>query len=557
MICRGVFLLLLSSGGLSQIRKIGMIRALLTRTSHQSFWTLNAMINRILCRRACQFVLLALFFLSISDSVLADLKFSVIRSQEVHPDPFSGRVYIMLGSERDRAPKNGPNWFNPQPFFAIDVNDWKMGTSVTIEDGSNLLSFPSPISALKPGKYSVQSLMRINLDTHRLGNGPGNAFSDSAIIEVSDDQNIKVQLEINKIQPEDQFPQHARVRLETLESKLLSDFYGRPVRHRAAIILPEGWQENEKKPSLPSLYVIPGFGGDHRQAFRMMAGPMSFGSELIRIVLDPDCGTGHHVFADSATNGPRGQALIEEFIPYLDKKYSLISKSGARFVNGHSSGGWSSLWLQVTYPDTFGGVWSTSPDPIDFRDFQRINLYAEGENMFRDREGTQRPLARRGQTPIVFYENFSKMEDVMGPGGQLYSFEAVFSPLGPDKKPLRLWNRKTGEIDRKTAETWEKYDIGLILQKNWPQLRSKLAGKIHVIMGDMDTFYLEGATRLVGERLKSLGSDAVVELVPGRDHGTVLDRDLAGRIDREINETLDRNGIQWKRTNQVKLKASE
>jgi pimeloyl-ACP methyl ester carboxylesterase len=235
----------------------------------------------------------------------------------------------------------------------------------------------------------------------------------------------------------------------------------------------------------------------------------------------------------------------------------LISKAGARFVNGHSSGGWSSLWLQVTYPETFGGVWSTSPDPIDFRDFQRINIYETGENMFRDREGKQRPIARRGDTPVVFYENFSKMEEVMGPGGQLYSFEAVFSPLGPDKKPLQLWDRKTGAIDLKTAEAWKKYDIGLILEENWATLGPKLAGKLHIIMGDMDTFYLEGATKLVGERLKKLKSDAVVEIVPGRDHGTILDRALSQRIDREIKETLEKNGIEWKKPEKAAAKAAE
>lgn len=483
------------------------------------------------------------------------VKFTVSRSQNVHPSPFTGRVYLMLGTERDRAPKNGPNWFNPQPFFAIDVENWKTDSSVTIEDGEFLQAFPKPLSELKPGKYSAQALMRINLDTHRLGNGPGNAFSAPIVIEIKDGgSDASYSLDIDQIQPEDTFPEHARVKLETLESQKLSEFYGRSVKHRAAVILPEGW---DGKTPLPSLYVIPGFGGDHRQAFRMLAGNLSFGSDFIRIVLDPDCGTGHHVFADSATNGPRGQALIDEFIPYLDRKYQLIPNAGARFVNGHSSGGWSSLWLQVTYPETFGGVWSTSPDPIDFRDFQQINLYADGENMFKDNSGRPRPLARRGETPILFYENFSRMEDVMGPGGQLYSFEAVFSPLDSKGKPLQLWNRKTGAIDRKTAEFWKKYDIGLILQNQWSSLEPKLSGKIHVYMGDLDTFYLEGATRLVGQRLKELKSDAVVELFPGRDHGSILNKALSDRIDREMHETLEKNGLHLKKAENSGPKAAE
>ena len=129
----------------------------------------------------------------------------------------------------------------------------------------------------------------------------------------------------------------------------------------------------------------------------------AFGHDFIRVVLDPDCGTGHHVFADSATNGPRGTALVDEFIPYIESTFPALANPRSRLLNGHSSGGWSSLWLQVTYPDFFGGTWSTSPDPVDFRDFQRINIYASGENMFRDRDGKRRPIARIGSHARTFF----------------------------------------------------------------------------------------------------------------------------------------------------------
>ncbi len=476
------------------------------------------------------------------NALAGEMQFEIRRAAGVHPEPFTGRVYVMLGQSGSRAPKNGPNWFAPQPMFAVDVNGWAAGDAVTLADGPKTVSFPAPLGKLKPGKYSAQALMRINPDTHRLGNGPGNAFSEAVEVEIGENAGL-VKMEIKTVQPEDTFPDNPRVKLETLESPSLSKFYGRPIKHRAAVILPEG---RDAKKALPSLYIIPGFGGDHRSALRMAGrgGAMSFGSDLVRIVLDPDCFTGHHVFADSATNGPRGQALVDEFIPYLDKKYNLISDAGARFVNGHSSGGWSSLWLQVTYPETFGGVWSTSPDPIDFRDFQQIDIYTPGENMFTDRAGKRRPIARVGTEARVFYDTFSQMEEVMGPGGQLYSFEAVFSPLAADKTPAQLWNRKTGEIDGKVAEAWKKYDIGLKLKENWATLGPKLGGKLHIVMGDTDTFYLEGATKLVAATLKELGSDADVRIVPGRDHSNVLDRELAGRIDAQIRETLKRNGFE-------------
>src|SRR5690606_35876626 len=134
------------------------------------------------------------------------------------------------------------------------------------------------------------------------------------------------------------------------------------------------------------------------------------GVEFLRVILDPTSPLGHHVFANSANNGPVGDALVTEFLPAFDRQFRSISAPTARFVTGHSSGGWSSLWLQISHPDDFGGVWSTAPDPVDFRDFQRINIYRAGENMYVDRDGNERPLARRNGEVVLTYRNFDRME---------------------------------------------------------------------------------------------------------------------------------------------------
>jgi pimeloyl-ACP methyl ester carboxylesterase len=233
--------------------------------------------------------------------------------------------------------------------------------------------------------------------------------------------------------------------------------------------------------------------------------------------------------------------LVKELVPAIEAKFRAIGTPAARFVTGHSSGGWSSLWLQATYPDFFGGVWSTAPDPVDFRDFQRINIYKPGANMFFDEEGKRRPIARSGGKPVLFYKPFSDMEDVIGHGGQLSSFEAVLSPRSPNGQPCKLWDRRTGKIDPEIAKAWEKYDIRLVLERNWNTLGPKLAGKLHVYMGGEDTFYLEGATRLLKESLTNLGSDAKVEIFPGKDHGSLMDLALRQRIAREMAEQFRKN----------------
>jgi S-formylglutathione hydrolase FrmB len=253
---------------------------------------------------------------------------------------------------------------------------------------------------------------------------------------------------------------------------------------------------------------------------------------FIVVHLDANCPTGHSVFADSDNNGPWGKALTTELIPEIDKSFRTIADSRARLLTGHSSGGWSTLWLQVTYPDVFGGTWSTAPDPVDFRDFQQIDIYKPGNNMFVAEDGTNRPLARRQGSVAILYKDFVAMERPIR-GEQIGSFEAVFSPRGKDGQPMPLFSRDTGAIDPEVARAWQRYDIGKVLRENWNQLAPKLSGKIHVYMGDSDTFYLEGATKLLSQDLKALNSDAVVEFFPG-DHGSFMTRDLRSRIDREM-----------------------
>ena len=308
---------------------------------------------------------------------------------------------------------------------------------------------------------------------------------------------------------------------------------------QGAVLLPASYYDQPER-RYPAIFEIPGFGGTHlaRQPEAPVQELNAGGVEFLRVTLDPSCPLGHHVFANSANNGPVGQSLVSEFVPEFDKLFRTVAAPTARFLTGHSSGGWSSLWLQVAYPDVFGGTWSTSPDPVDFRDFQQINLYRSGENMYRDSAGSRRPLARNGSQVLLWYDDFDHTEEVLGYGGQLHSFEAVFSPRGTDGNPLRLWNRQTGVIDTTLAKTWEKYDIRLVLERQWAQLGPKLAGKLHVIQGELDTFYLDGATRLLKESLARLKSDAVVEMVPGKTHFDLLTTELNQRLRAEIVQTF-------------------
>ncbi len=465
-------------------------------------------------------------------------QFSITLDKSVSSEPVSGRLFVFLSQRGFGDPMNGPNWFGPEPFYGMDVKDMTPGKAVTLDDKAE--GFPGKVSELPPGQYRAQALLDHDFYRSTPSAGEGNFHSEVVEFEIpAGGASEPVALTLTKTVGPTEFRESEFAKELVIRSQLLSEFHGREVLDRCGIVLPPSYYDEPDR-RYPVIYSIPGFGGSHYSAAR--GGGRMQGSdgdeEFIRVYLTGECKWGHHVYADSATNGPRGEALVSEMIPAIDANFRTVAKPYARFLTGHSSGGWSSLWLQVTYPDVFGGTWSTAPDPVDFRDFQRINIYADGELMFVDGEGDRRPLARRGEEVMLWYDDFCKMDDVLKRGGQLRSFEAVFSPRGEDGEPLLLWNRETGEIDPEVAKAWEAYDINLILQRNWDTLGPKLAGKITIIAGGLDTFYLEGAVVKLKDTLKELESDAVIEVVPGGSHGSFMTPEVRARITREMSESF-------------------
>ena len=88
-------------------------------------------------------------------------------------------------------------------------------------------------------------------------------------------------------------------------------------------------------------------------------------------------------------------------------------------------------------------------------------------------------------------------------GQQWDIWEAVYSPIGSDGYPERIWDKQTGEIDPKIAEYWkENYDLAWIIKRDWDKIGPQLEGKIHLYCGDMDNYYLNNAVYLTEEILE-------------------------------------------------------
>lgn len=459
--------------------------------------------------------------------------FRVEFSRDVIAKPYTGRLYIAL-STKPREPRlDMGDWFAGPQVIALDVHDVKPGELVDVPAGPGVLTFRAATYAELPqGSFFAQAIARVDLDACRPGLGQADLASEVVKCEFDPKGSGILTLTLSKAVTRDFIKETNSIKSLDVHSDLLSAFHGRDVTMHAGVYLPPDWKADLDKP-YPVVYFVTGFGGDHTF---VNAVPNIIGRKntegVVFVVPDPTCHTGHSVFADSANNGPWGEALLKELIPAVEAKYHAGGSGANRYVTGVSSGGWSSLWLQVAYPDDFNGCWSHCPDPVDFRDFQRIDLYQPSINMYRDEKGQRRPLGRNPNgSPMLYYDEFVRQETVMGPGGQIGSFEAVFSPKGADGLPSPLFDRATGNVDSAVARKWEKYDIRLKLELEWPTLGPKLAGKIHVYAGERDSFYLEGATRLLKDSLEKLHSDAEVVIVPKMVH-TVYRKGVQAMMDK-------------------------
>jgi hypothetical protein len=479
----------------------------------------------------------------------APLRFVVSFPASIQTNPITARVLLFLTQNTNSEPRFAGGFFDLQPVYAIDVTNLAPGKTLVFSpdkfSAPDALAFPGPMERLDRGTWVAQALIDLDKTARDFNQGPGNLYSRAVRCELRGSSGGTVELLANRVVTNAPPKDTDWVKLVEVRSKLLSEFHGRDTKLRAAVILPSSYRTNTQA-RFPALYVVPGFGGDHQRAWswinssngrKWQKGEVPL--QMLRVILDPDVPLGHSVFANSANNGPVGDALVQELIPEIEKRFRIIPETRARFVTGHSSGGWSSLWLQVAYPDFFGGCWSTSPDPVDFRAFQTMDIYQD-RNGHWTREGYPRPVARSRDQVRLNFPQLNLYEYVTGYGGQLDSFDAVFSPRGKNGNPRPVMNKLTGAIDREVATFWKRYDIRLQLQENWTQLGPKLRGKLHVLTGGWDTFYLEPAVELLRDFLNTTDYGGYVEILPG-DHGTVLTEKVRQRIDREIAEQFKKN----------------
>ncbi len=481
-----------------------------------------------------------------TDAPAAHSPFRVELGSAQH-EPVSGRLlmFAVEAKTATAAAKDGKvDEVDANPFGAVqasvaarEVGRLLPGQGVEID--ADALAYPAGWSQLPPGDYFVQAVLDTHHDYNYGGRGAGDLVSP--VVKVHLPAAMPPRLSLDRVLPAREpwdlparyFSDTTRKHLDEARraaqplnfvSPALSAFWGRPIHMRGWVLLPPGYDAGAKQ-TWPVVYSTHGYGGGVASlagSAAMVYGAMAERQmpAMIWVFLDQSSPTGTHEFADSVNNGPWGTALTTELIPQLESRYRMDARSSGRFLTGHSSGGWATLWLQTRYPKIFGGTWSTSPDPSDFHDFTGVDLYAPKANVYRRADGSAYPLVRDKGKVIASFEAFAKLERVLGGyGGQMASFEWVFSPRGADGRPLPMFDRDTGEVDPAVVDYWrEHYDIAHLVQTNWPRLKGDLDGRIHLIVGTADTFYLDGAAHKLKAVLDGLGAKSDFRFLPDRTH---------------------------------------
>jgi len=456
----------------------------------------------------------------------------------------TGRVFVFFARGKEREPRLAAGSYGGSvPFFGADVSRWRPGTPTVID--ATTLGFPyESLAALPAGDYYVQAMFEpytrfARADGHviwvhndqwegqRFNNSPGNLVSAVERVHWDPKSHTSVSLTLTKALPPVTVPTDTRwVKHIKIKSELLSKFWGQPMYIGATVLVPKGFDEETTR-RYPAIYIQGHFGLGAPFGFTEQQGSETAAQRTARLersAREPGWEFARAWMSDSmprmvaitwqhptpyyddsyavnsVNNGPYQDALLTELVPLLEKQFRLIPEANARFLTGGSTGGWECAALQIQRPDFFGGAWCMYPDPVDFHRNQLVDIYGD-TNAFVP-NGAEAPVPERfmsrtpeGQ-PLLTQRLMSRLEAVLGSrarsGQQFDAWDAAYGPMDADGYPRRLWDRRTGTIDKSVAAWWRDkgYDLTENIVRNWSRIGGSLAGKMHVYVGDMDNYYL-------------------------------------------------------------------
>lgn len=512
----------------------------------RSFWPLVALIVCIQCS---------------APSNKGAIKFKVTFTEQMAAEAQDGRLLVMLANNNKSEPRFQINdGLNAQLIFGVDVEGLKPGDAFELSD-ENAFGFPvRQLSSIPSGEYYVQALLNryetFNLKTgHTVklppdqGEGqqwhskPGNFYSTPQQVTIDPAVGATISIEMNQIIPPVEEPKDTKyVRHIKIQSKMLSEFWGRPMYLGAHVLVPEGFDEHpearyplmvyhghfpsdfggfstEPPPAdmdttdYSARFGIYGYNKFQKQEaynFYKQWTSKDFPRFLAIEIQHANPYYDDSYAVNSANLGPYGDAIMYELLPEIEKQFRGLGEGWARFTYGGSTGGWEALAVQLFYPEEFNGCFAACPDPIDFRAYCLVDIYNQKNAYWYDAPFKKLPIPSHrnylGQIQSTMEES-NLLELALGTksrsGQQWDIWEAVYSPQGDDGYPKRIFDKETGDIDPSVAQYWkEHYDLRYILERDWATLGPKVKGKIHIYCGDMDNYYLNNAVYLMEDFLK-------------------------------------------------------
>jgi len=460
-------------------------------------------------------------------------RFEISFPASAEAGPLTGRMLLAFALDDDREPRLQVGRYGVQVFGA-DFENLRPGEKVVID--ASTLGYPvGSLSDMTPRTYYVQAVLNKYTEFHRSDGhtvwmhmdqwegqnwrrSPGNLISEVQRIEFNPAESTTLSFETaEEIPPIDLPPNTPWVQRFKMQSRVLSEFWGHPIYIGATILLPKDYEDHPDV-FYPTVYQQGHF--STRAPFRFREGSSFYeawtSDEFPRFVAvtiqHPTPYFDDSYAVNSANNGPWGDAIHEELIPEIEKRYRLIREGYARVLTGGSTGGWEAAALQVFYPDFYGGSWAYSPDPLDFHNVEGINIYEFKNAFYTDNGWHHVPITNTRNpdtgTALLTSRQRNTMELVNGTKGrggeQLDIWSAVFGPIADDGYFKPLFDKRTGAIDPSVAAYWrEHYDLRYILERDWATLGPKLVGKLHFFAGRMDNYFLNFGVYYMEDFLES------------------------------------------------------
>ena len=458
-------------------------------------------------------------------------RFEITFPASAHAGPVTGRVYVMITRDERTEPRLQIGRTGV-PFFGRDVDKLAPGQAATIDD----TDLGSPIPSLRDlpaGDYLVQGFVNVysefkRADGHtvwmhddqwegqRWTHSPGNLKSPVVRIHLDGKSSSVVKLNASEVIPPVVVPPDtAWVKRFKFQSPMLTKFWGRPIYLGAVVLLPKDYARETTR--YPINYIQGHFSlqapnnFDEKNDFSKAWMGDAFPRMLLVTFQHPNPYFDDSYAVNSPNVGPYGDAIMQELLPEVEKRFRTIQEPYARVLTGGSTGGWEALALQLLHPEFFGGTWASCPDSVTFTDVEGINIYEDTNAFYKQYEWRREPTINSreidGRVRLTSEQrnHFELVSGTRGRSGeQIDIWSAVFGPVGEDGYVMPLFDKRTGDMQPAVARYWkEHYDLLDYMKRHWRTLGPKIVDKIHVYTGTMDTYHLNNSTTEMEKWMKT------------------------------------------------------